>query len=49
MTLDYLRGGNFEFDGCCYQALGLTNANLQHRPSDHLPLWVEFGQGARRP
>ncbi len=41
LTLSYRSGGNFDFRGFVMQ--NLTNAKLQWRVSDHMPLWVEFG------
>lgn len=40
LTLNYRGGGNFDFRGVVMR--DLTNAKLQWRLSDHMPLWVEF-------
>ena len=44
LTMEYRGGGNVAFDGLCYGELGLSNSKLQHRVSDHLLLWGEFGR-----
>ena len=41
LTLDYRRGGNFDFRGLLMPEL--SNLSMSWRISDHFPLWVEFG------
>jgi hypothetical protein len=40
LTLEYLRGGNFDFTPFVYH--GLSKTSLSWRIPDHYPLWVEF-------
>lgn len=42
LTMNYLKGGFFNFTDCALENRGLTNAQLQHFISDHFPLWAEF-------
>jgi endonuclease/exonuclease/phosphatase family metal-dependent hydrolase len=42
LSLDYRKGGNFDFRGHILK--DLTNQQLSWRISDHFPLWVEFGR-----
>jgi endonuclease/exonuclease/phosphatase family metal-dependent hydrolase len=43
--MDYITGGGVDFVPLVYQDMDLTKAQLQHRMSDHYPLWVEFDLG----
>jgi endonuclease/exonuclease/phosphatase family metal-dependent hydrolase len=43
--MDYVQGGGVDFVPLLYQDMPLTKAQLQHRMSDHFPLWVEFNLG----
>lgn len=43
--MDYAGGGGVDFVPLLYQDIDLTKAQLQHRISDHYPLWVEFDLG----
>ena len=42
LNMKVLGGGHVEFVSQFYKDAGLTKAQLQHRISDHYPLWVEF-------
>ncbi len=42
LSLQYLRGGSFDFTGTALKSLGLTKNQLSWRISDHYPLWAEF-------
>jgi endonuclease/exonuclease/phosphatase family metal-dependent hydrolase len=43
LSLDYRRGGSFDFVDVALPRRGLTRASLSWRISDHHPLWAEFG------
>ena len=40
LTMDYVKGGMFDFRGVLKR--NLTNTSMSFRISDHFPLWVEF-------
>ncbi len=42
LSLEYLRGGSFDFTQTALKTLGLTKNQLSWRISDHYPLWAEF-------
>jgi endonuclease/exonuclease/phosphatase family metal-dependent hydrolase len=42
LSLQYSRGGYFDFTKAALTARGLTKAQLSWRISDHFPLWAEF-------
>ncbi|MDA7946642.1 MAG: endonuclease/exonuclease/phosphatase family protein [Hyphomicrobiaceae bacterium] len=42
LNMNILNGGYIEFVDQFYTDLNLTKSQLQHRISDHYPLWVEF-------
>jgi endonuclease/exonuclease/phosphatase family metal-dependent hydrolase len=42
LSLQYLRGGNFDFTKVALRSLDLTKTQLSWRISDHYPLWAEF-------
>ncbi|QLH38182.1 MAG: endonuclease/exonuclease/phosphatase family protein [Defluviicoccus sp.] len=42
LDLEFASAGSFDFVPFLYTELGLPNASLQHRLSDHYPLWIEF-------
>ena len=42
LSLEYLRGGNFDFTKVALKSLNLTKTQLSYRISDHYPLWAEF-------
>ena len=42
LNMTYLRGGGFDFVPRLYRDIGLSKSAMQHRVSDHYPLWVEF-------
>ena len=42
LSLEYKRGGTFDFVKHTLCGLGLTRSQLSWRISDHYPLWVEF-------
>lgn len=42
LSLQYLRGGSFDFTDTALKSLGLTKNQLSWRISDHYPLWAEF-------
>ena len=43
ITLDYRRGGVYNFKGKVLAGRQYTNSQLSYRISDHMPLWAEFG------
>ena len=43
LTMDYRKGGSFDFLPHVYTGAGLNKTSISHRISDHYPLWVEFG------
>ena len=42
LSLDYLRGGSFDFVDVALPRRDLTRSSLSWRISDHYPLWAEF-------
>jgi endonuclease/exonuclease/phosphatase family metal-dependent hydrolase len=42
LSMEYARGGSFNFLPHVYTNTGLTKNSVSHRMSDHYPLWVEF-------
>lgn len=42
LSLEYQRGGFFDFTTVALKSLNLTKTQLSWRLSDHYPLWVEF-------
>lgn len=42
LSLQYVKGGNFDFLQAALQTLHLTKSQLSFRISDHYPLWAEF-------
>jgi endonuclease/exonuclease/phosphatase family metal-dependent hydrolase len=42
LSLNYLRGGSFDFTRFTMKSLNLSKPQLSWRISDHYPLWVEF-------
>ena len=42
LTMDYVTGGGVDFVPHLYNETGMSRASMQHRISDHYPLWVEF-------
>jgi len=42
LSLEYLRGGGFDFTGVALKSRHLTKTQLSWRISDHYPLWAEF-------
>jgi endonuclease/exonuclease/phosphatase family metal-dependent hydrolase len=46
LNLEYLKGGGFDFVPHLYRDVRLSKTKMQHRVSDHYPLWVEFGARA---
>ena len=42
LSMEYIRGGNFDFTRLVLRSLNLTKAQLSWRISDHYPLWAEF-------
>lgn len=43
LSMQYLRGGSFDFSAHCLKNRNLSKDSLSWHISDHLPLWVEFG------
>ncbi|WP_222928454.1 endonuclease/exonuclease/phosphatase family protein [Haloplanus rubicundus] len=44
LSLDYVRGGSFDFVDVALPRRDLTRASLSWRISDHYPLWAEFSR-----
>jgi hypothetical protein len=42
LSMDFIKGGNFDFVGKVLTNRNLTKTQLSHRISDHYPLWAEF-------
>lgn len=42
LSMQYLRGGNFDFTKVALRSRSLTKSQLSWRISDHFPLWAEF-------
>lgn len=42
LSMEYMRGGTFDFAKHALTALNLTKSQLSWRISDHYPLWAEF-------
>ncbi|MBN1694740.1 endonuclease/exonuclease/phosphatase family protein [candidate division WOR-3 bacterium] len=42
LSLEYLRGGSFDFTKIALKSLNVTKNQLSWRISDHYPLWAEF-------
>lgn len=42
LTLNYIKGGSFDFMPYLYKDTTLTKSSISFRMSDHYPLWVEF-------
>ena len=42
LSMEFVAAGGFDFVPYIYTETGMTNASLQHRLSDHYPLWAEF-------
>ncbi len=42
LSMEYARGGGFDFLPHVYAGTGLTRNSISYRISDHYPLWVEF-------
>jgi endonuclease/exonuclease/phosphatase family metal-dependent hydrolase len=42
LNLEFVSAGGFDFVPFLYTEAGFTKATLQHRLSDHYPLWTEF-------
>ncbi|WP_319773863.1 endonuclease/exonuclease/phosphatase family protein [Breoghania sp.] len=42
LNMEYVTGGGFDFVPYIYSEANITRSQLQHRISDHYPLWVEF-------
>ncbi|WP_321504022.1 endonuclease/exonuclease/phosphatase family protein [Breoghania sp.] len=42
LNMEYVTGGGFDFVPYIYTETPITRSQLQHRISDHYPLWVEF-------
>lgn len=42
LNMRYRSGGSFDFVPFLYTETGMERAQLQHRVSDHYPLWAEF-------
>lgn len=42
LSLDYVKGGSFDFLPYVYTDTDLTTKSISYRMSDHFPLWVEF-------
>lgn len=42
LSLDFVRGGSFDFRACALASRKLSTTQLSWALSDHLPLWVEF-------
>lgn len=42
LTLDFVTAGSFDFVPYIYTETGFTKVAIQHRLSDHYPLWAEF-------
>ncbi len=42
LTMDYVTGGGVDFVPHLYTEIGMSRLSMQHRLSDHYPLWVEF-------
>ncbi len=42
LSMEYRRGGTFEFTKYALKSLNLTKSQLSWRISDHYPLWAEF-------
>lgn len=42
LSMEYRRGGTFDFAKYALTSLGLTKSQLSWRLSDHYPLWAEF-------
>jgi len=42
LNLEYVTAGGFDFVSHIYTETGFTKSAIQHRLSDHYPLWAEF-------
>lgn len=42
LSMEFVSAGSFDFVPFLYTELGMPKSSLQHRLSDHYPLWVEF-------
>ncbi len=42
LAMEFVNAGGFDFVPFIYTELGMPKSSLQHRLSDHYPLWVEF-------
>jgi len=42
LSLEYIRGGGFDFMPYIYKDTTLTKSSISFRMSDHYPLWAEF-------
>ena len=42
LNMEFVNAGGFDFVPFIYSELGMTKSSLQHRLSDHYPLWTEF-------
>ncbi len=42
LNMDFVDAGSFDFVPLVYTELGMSKTSMQHRLSDHYPLWTEF-------
>lgn len=42
LSMRYNNGGSFQFEKVALKSRNLTKDELEHKISDHYPLWVEF-------
>lgn len=42
LDMEFIQGGNFDFVPFAYNSQNMSRSSMQHRISDHYPLWVEF-------
>jgi hypothetical protein len=42
LSMDFIKGGNFDFVGKVLTSRNLSKTQLSFRISDHYPLWAEF-------
>jgi exonuclease III len=42
LNMEFVDAGGFDFVPFIYTELGMSKSSLQHRLSDHYPLWTEF-------
>jgi hypothetical protein len=42
LSMEFVGAGGFDFVPFIYTETNMTTSSLQHRLSDHYPLWTEF-------